>query len=333
LRDAVAALCLSIPGPSSTNEPQTLTLQAFYDAVCVPERDRPHLDLPVAEIQGLSARLYPFQRRSVQWLLNREGVQWCLGTESLEPIMKPYQPETPATPISFLPVKDASGESFAISPLFGVVMRDPSPSLQFQNFQGGILAEEMGLGKTLEIISLILLHRRPDEGSQVFDPKLRRHLPASKGTLIITPASLLDQWVSEIQRHAPELDVMHYPGLRSLTKGQREEIGRDLGCHDVVVTTYDVLRTEIYAAMDPPERSMRGGQRHERARSPLVEFSWWRVCIDEAQMVEKWQSNTATMARLIPRVNAWAITGTPVKDSLQGGMLLRLHETIEAWKC
>ncbi|KAJ9145612.1 Helicase-like protein [Coniochaeta hoffmannii] len=112
---------------------------------------------------------------------------------------------------------------------------------------------------------------------------------------------------------------MHYHGLPPMASGKRDEeamIG-ELVRHDVVVTTYDVLRAELHAAMDPPARSMRREATYDRARSPLVEVSWWRVCIDEAQMVESRQSNVAVMARLIPRVNAWAITGTPVKDNLK----------------
>jgi len=53
----------------------------------------------------------------------------------------------------------------------------------------------------------------------------------------------------------------------------------------------------------------------------LVSLSWWRVCIDEAQMVENWTSNAAKLARMVPRVNAWAITGTPVKDDIQKGKI------------
>jgi E3 ubiquitin-protein ligase SHPRH len=314
LREKVRAICLPTLDPSSMNTPSPPTLQTFYDAVCVPETD-----LPATQIPRLSARLYPFQRKSVQWLLNREGVQWCRRTESNDIVLDSYDPDPSTTPISFLPAKDAEGKPFSISPLFDVVTRDPSPSLQFQHIKGGILAEEMGLGKTLEIISLILLHPRPEEGPEVFDRYLGRQLRVGKGTLIVTPPSLLDQWLSEIRRHAPELAVMHYPGLPPMASGKRNEkaIVGELSRHDVVVTTYDVLRAEIHAAMDPPARSMRGEQRYERARSPLVEISWWRVCIDEAQMVESRQSNVAVMARLIPRINAWAITGTPVKDSLQ----------------
>lgn len=49
-----------------------------------------------------------------------------------------------------------------------------------------------------------------------------------------------------------------------------------------------------------------------------MQIRWWRVCMDEAQMIESGVSKSATLARLLPRVNAWGVTGTPVKDSVEG---------------
>lgn len=307
----------------SAHPPSSISLPDFYDAVCVPERDTRGLDLASTEIPQLAARLYPFQRMSVQWLLNREGVQWSRKTDSPEVVLDPYEPRSPGLPISFVSAKDAEGEEFAISSLFGMVSREPSPFAQLQDIKGGILAEEMGLGKTLEVISLILLHRRPDISDQVYDPYLGKQLRPTKGTLIVAPSSLVNQWQSELGRHAPHLKVMRYTGFRDMAKGIRNEddVLEELRQHDVVLTTYDVLRKEVHMALEPPHRSMRREKRaYERPRCPLVQLSWWRVCIDEAQMVENWRSDTNLMARLIPRVNAWAITGTPVKDSIEEGM-------------
>ena len=100
-----------------------------------------------------------------------------------------------------------------------------------------------------------------------------------------------------------------------------------LAAHDVVVTTYNELRSELNFALDPPARAMRGERKHYRPKSPLVQLSWWRVCLDEAQEVENGVSKLATMVRLIPRVNAWGVTGTPVKSDIKDllGLLLFLR--------
>lgn len=175
------------------------------------------------------------------------------------------------------------------------------------------------------MIALTLLHKRPPGPTVAYDRFLDRKLQTTGATLIITPLPLLDQWLSELKRHAPTLNVVYYPGLKKVAKMKGVDLSTgQLAQKDVVITTYEVLRTEIWSAVDRPERSMRGEKQYERQMSPLVELGWWRVCIDEAQMVENWTSNTALLARRIPRVHAWAITGTPVKDDIQKGRFTRL---------
>jgi E3 ubiquitin-protein ligase SHPRH len=225
-------------------------------------------------------------------------------------------------PISFQQARDAESDAIYISPLLGAAVRTTAPFSALQHFCGGILAEEMGLGKTLEVISLILLHPRPETPVMVFDPWLGRELLTTSATLIVAPSTLLDQWLSELNRHTPSLKVMFYPGIKKLAKLREDEEGlsaEHLAAQNVVVTTYEVLRTEIWAASEEPTRSMRNERQYERQKSPLIQLSWWRVCIDEAQMVENWTNNAAQLARKIPRVNAWAVTGTPVKDDIQKG--------------
>jgi len=295
--------------------------QDFYEAANVPDKESSNIDLSTMQVPHLEARLYPFQRRAVQWLLQREGVQWQQGGSGEIGALVPYSGSSVSQelPISFSEVKDVDGKAFYISPLFGVVARQEISKFQsHQNLHGGILAEEMGLGKTIEIISLILLHSRPEGPLMVFDQNLGRDLFATSATLIVTPAALLDQWLSELNKHAPKLRVLYYPGLRKSASSELMT-AEFLAEHDVVITTYTVLQSEIWAAADEPTRSMRGARKYERPRSPLVQLSWWRVCIDEAQMVENWDTLTAQMARRIPRVNAWGITGTPVKDDIQKG--------------
>ncbi|KAK4104906.1 hypothetical protein N658DRAFT_493007 [Parathielavia hyrcaniae] len=305
--------------------------QDFYEAACVPDKQSMEAEVSSMEVPRLEATLYPFQRRAVQWLLRREGVEWRQDSQARQGGIRPHvAAASPDPPVSFAQAKDADENDIYVSPLLSAATRDPSMFRSLQDLRGGILAEEMGLGKTLEVIALILLHPRPEGPVMVFDPFLGRELLATSATLIVAPSSLLDQWLSELNRHAPSLKVMFYPGIKKMARLNDASTlsAEHLAQQNVVVTTYEVLRTEIWAASDEPARSMRNQKQYERVKSPLVQLSWWRVCIDEAQMVENWTNNAAQLARRIPRVNAWGVTGTPVKDDVQKdlrGLLLFLR--------
>ncbi len=304
--------------------------QDFYEAAHVTDEDGSEAD--GLYVPGLTANLFPFQRRAVEWLLQREGVRWApheaaaaqSGDEYGPSVVVPYNaPSDPETTSHFIATEDADGETCYVSDLFGVVTRNPSVFEAYEKgLRGGILSEEMGLGKTVEMISLILLNPRPPSPLNEA-VHLENGLRPTGATLIVGPPALKNQWISEFKRHAPHLSVMAYAGMaRSCTtEAEEADMIEQLASHDVVVTTYSDLKSELHFALQPPDRNMRSNRDDEkryRPRSPLVQLSWWRVCLDEAQEVESGVSNTATVVRVIPRVNAWGVTGTPVKDGVQG---------------
>jgi E3 ubiquitin-protein ligase SHPRH len=283
----------------------------FYESVHVPEKNNPIAEKLV--IPELDTELYPFQKRAVGWLLNRESAH-ISSTGSVKTSIKSIEP---GKGYAFKQYQDYLGGVIFVSHLFGVVTRCPNNFLQVENTRGGILAEEMGLGKTVEMTALISLHRRNPIPETVFDAYLGETIRGSKATLIITPPSILKQWKSELNRHAPSLRVMHYEGIAKF--GSRKDTSQLLELligQDVVLTTYHVLAAELHYTIPPPNRSLRAAKKYERTKSPLTQISWWRVCLDEAQMIESGVSNAAKVAKLIPRVNAWGITGTPVKKDV-----------------
>ncbi|KAL6706907.1 hypothetical protein ACN47E_005050 [Coniothyrium glycines] len=307
---------------SLENETQW-ALSDFYDAVHVPSPDvevSPRISKSLVD-----TKMYGFQERTVQWLLRREGVAFSEAGE-----LKSFVDLSP--PASFRQTQDALAEPCYVSQLRGMVVTktDDAANDTMQSLRGGILAEEMGLGKTVELIALMSLNKREATIGDVIDPYTGAKVKPSGATLIITPPSILQQWISELHQHAPELKVFNYKGLPPPSAPKKEhEIGttKHLMRYDVVLTTYQVLSKEIHHATPPPDRSFRHGKRHERRNSPLVSISWWRVCLDEAQMVESGVSQAATVARIIPRCNAWAVTGTPLRKDVQDlrGLLIFLR--------
>jgi SNF2 family DNA or RNA helicase len=69
-----------------------------------------------------------------------------------------------------------------------------------------------------------------------------------KATLVVVPASLLDQWKEETKRHvAPGgLELLHYPGIKGVARRRLEEKGAaggpswDFEKYDIILTSYEV---------------------------------------------------------------------------------------------
>ena len=214
-------------------------------------------------------------------------------------------------PYGFVKTSD-NGRASWFSPLLGIMTTDQNLIRDTGCLRGGILAEEMGLGKTVEITALICLHP-----STTLRATLNVHsasLRACSATLIITPPCIIPQWKSELQTLAPHLRVMTYEGLRlEAGKSDNDQLLTSFQSQDVILTSYTVLAREIHYSGSTPERYLRHGKKYQRRLSPLTQLAWWRVVLDEAQMIESGVSNAAKVAQLIPRENAWAVSGTPLR--------------------
>ncbi|KAI9800596.1 MAG: hypothetical protein M1833_003254 [Piccolia ochrophora] len=294
--------------------------QDFYSSLHVPRKDED--DSTCIRDDLLKSTLFPFQKRAVKWLLRRENV-------AINPdghLIRDANVRTDISVPSFHEVWDLDGRKCYVSHVLGIITADVSKFDVAHSLPGGILAEEMGLGKTVELIALICLNKRPELILQGASPNAE--LRPSSSTLIITPSSILQQWKNELAMHAPWLNVLHYEGMHSKMKDEAyDKLLEDIVSTDVVLTTYPVLAREIHFAEAGPDRKLRRTKKYQSRRSPLVQTQWWRVCLDEAQMVEGGVSNSAKVARLIPRCNGWAVSGTPLRSDVTDlyGLLNFLH--------
>jgi E3 ubiquitin-protein ligase SHPRH len=299
---------------------QPWTPQDFYESVHVPDRDQiPNLG------DVLESQLYPFQERAVAWMLRREGVTPVSGATVPIPAQELEEPET----LQYEEVKDLDGNACYVNHLQGIISRHRPEKFDYR-MSGGLLAEEMGLGKTVELMALVSLHRRSEiPDSRVLDKASGTDVLPSKATLIVTPTSILPQWRSELAKHAPKLKVMQYEGIPPATKANNEDkVLKDLTVnYDVILTTYQVLAREVHFAEEPPARNMRRAPKFERKRSPLVRVQFWRAVMDEAQMIETSVTAAARVACRIPRVHSWAVSGTPLRKDVQDlhGLLIFLR--------
>jgi transcription termination factor 2 len=106
----------------------------------------------------------------------------------------------------------------------------------------------MGLGKTLEMICLILKHKEleAERGDQQADQDVSKTgktaLTKTNTTLIICPASLMSQWENEIKTKVKSgrLSVLVYHGTK-----ERKVSKREMAQYDVIITTYGVILSEV----------------------------------------------------------------------------------------
>ena len=147
---------------------------------------------------------------------------------------------------------------------------------------GACLADDMGLGKTMQVLALLLLLRR------------RRDAGVRHASLIVAPASLLANWVSEIERFAPTLEALvAHPSTMPASELRAFGPDRAAGV-DLTITTYGSL-----------------------LRVPgLLKVPWRLAILDEAQAIKNPGARQTRAAKQLDAAARIALTGTPVENRL-----------------
>ena len=147
----------------------------------------------------------------------------------------------------------------------------------------------------------------PDDGLHCLDCCTKIRPLAARATLIVTPAVISHQWADEIRKHLSleRFRVFVYTGLAA---GFVQPM--DLANCDIVITTYDTLMHDLpHVFAHENQRVLRRPKRFMLLPSPLLCVEWWRICLDEAQIVHSTNSHCAEMANRMHAVNRWCVTG------------------------
>ncbi|CAM8880041.1 unnamed protein product [Rhodiola kirilowii] len=214
--------------------------------------------------------------------------------------------------------------------------------------RGGILADEMGMGKTIQAIALVLAKRERSRAASHFTESSlpapsSTGLPEVKGTLVICPPVALTHWESEIIRFTAKgsTKVLIYHGA------SRGKTVRQLTECDFVLTTYAIVETEYrrnsiskthVEELSPRPRfknfnktpegskvdstqhtsSMENGAFSQQSESkmPLILHSlkWERIILDEAHYIKDRKLNTAQAVFALESSFKWALSGTPLQN-------------------
>ncbi|KAG5759788.1 hypothetical protein H9Q72_012079 [Fusarium xylarioides] len=166
---------------------------------------------------------------------------------------------------------------------------------------GGILADDMGMGKSLSILALIM--KTLENGQEWAEEKnaehkSRRSLKFSRSTLVIVSAALLvDEWMNEVQKHLENgIKVVKYHGEK------RPKTIKGLEDPDIVVTTYHTLTAEFLAG--------------KGKASPLYQLGWYRVVLDEAHIIRRPSTKFFLACEYLHANSRWCLSGTPIQNKL-----------------
>ncbi len=141
---------------------------------------------------------------------------------------------------------------------------------------GGILADDMGLGKTLQALALI--------------QDLYNNKPNCK-VLVVAPSSVIYNWEAEILKFTPSLKYI----VLAESKLIREKHFENLDDYNVIVTSYALIRRDI---------------------DKYLEYEFDYCFLDEAQYIKNFFSLSANACKMIKAENKFAMTGTPIENSL-----------------
>ncbi|KNA17058.1 hypothetical protein SOVF_083550 [Spinacia oleracea] len=177
----------------------------------------------------------------------------------------------------------------------------------WQNGLNGILADQMGLGKTIQTIGF-LAHLK---GEGLHGPYM-----------VIAPLSTLSNWMNEINRFTPSMKAIIYHGNpKERNQIRLKHMPKSIGPNfPIVITSYEVALND--------------------ARKHLKSYKWKHVIVDEGHRLKNSNCKLFKELKRLPIENKLLLTGTPLQNNLaELWSLLNFilpdifssHEEFESW--
>ena len=160
-------------------------------------------------------------------------------------------------------------------------------------YHGGLLGDEMGMGKTIQAVSLIM-----------------SDYPQKQPTLVVVPPVALMQWSTEISDYTDgKLKVLVYHGQNSKVKSMTL---KELKKFDVIMISYNSLESLH-------RKETKGWSRGEdliKEDSPIHAIHFHRLILDEAHSIKSRTTGVAKACFALTGTYKWCLSGTPVQNRI-----------------
>ncbi|KAL8999285.1 MAG: hypothetical protein Q9169_001830 [Polycauliona sp. 2 TL-2023] len=160
-------------------------------------------------------------------------------------------------------------------------------------WKGGLLGDEMGMGKTIQAVSLIM-----------------SDYPAKDPTLVVVPPVALMQWQNEIKEYTDgKLKVLVYHNTNPKVKKMKM---KELKTYDVIMISYSGLES-IY------RKESKGWKRDDglvKENSKIHAINYHRLILDEAHNIKTRTTGVARACFALKADYKWCLSGTPVQNRI-----------------
>lgn len=188
-------------------------------------------------------------------------------------------------------------------------------------------SEEKKSEEPIETIDMISSdeHSGDDDEDYIPDAKSQRQartIPTQTSagtgadtTLVVAPLSLIAQWEEEISTKTNLSCLVYYGDARA---GASTMSFRGV---DVVLTTFGTLQGEYLQSTSSSSKAVKP--------TTLLSHQWERIIVDEAHQIKNPGTAVSKSCCSIKATKRWAVTGTPIQNSLQdvyGLMKFLKHE-------
>lgn len=220
-----------------------------------------------------------------------QALQWCIEHEY--PTLPTAESDRP---VQFWQYRKAGNKPYYFNLATKTPQEVTTPPILGR---GALVADSMGLGKTLTMLSLILATKKDVPSNY------------SQATLIVVPLSVISNWEQQIEEHCTRGALTTY-----VYYGASRNIAADeLAKHEVVITTYQTVVGEVDPNILTDGHPGGRTKKKRKVETGLFDVKWKRIILDEGHSIRNAKTKTAKAVCKLTAQRRWVLSGTPIINS------------------